>query len=84
MIVHPYRIASAPRPPRSAPEDRGALAFGVLGVTGAVQVAVSIIAAGQPVMATLTGAAAFVAALCSFTGVQLTGGVPSGGGSRSR
>ncbi len=80
MTVHPYRIACAPAPART--QSAGdALAFGVLGVTGAIQVALSVTVPGQPSLATLLGGTALVAALGWLTRRR---GLARAAGSRHR
>ena len=65
--MHPYRALYCSEPEATAPADTGASsAFGVLGLTGAVQVGVSL-SCDQPVMATLAGVAALLAAFAWFS-----------------
>lgn len=63
--MHPYRTSSYPDPETDVAisGDGRALAFGVLTVVGAVQVASALLHPGTPASQTLFGAACFVAGL---------------------
>lgn len=61
--MHPYRDASPSEPERDSPasEPGPGLAFGVMTVVGAVQVAIALPHSGLPSLQTVFGGACFIA-----------------------